>query len=291
VTQAREKVSENEKGKGILPRAVPISKPRIPGISTMIQQGVRTIPIINNRQMVNRQAKTFPPKHILPFQPYQYKRQIPPLKVPIPTDVLEKLQERKLQRLQQETQQGLLDALDRPELKPSPLPQPVEFIPAPGETRVVIPSTMEENTQELQFSSPIQQTEQTPQTFPPLKTKIQPRKALDLGRLANLLVDEHVKALKYEDGKLIKVTTRGEKKTEIQIDDTEARKIIQDFSESTGTEIKPVFEAVYDNLKIFALLSDIVGPNFLIRKMKERELSEIKKLRQQETSPQVEERL
>ncbi|MFH1503662.1 MAG: hypothetical protein ABIE36_03320 [Candidatus Diapherotrites archaeon] len=114
--------------------------------------------------------------------------------------------------------------------------------------------------------------------FPPHLQYIKPipvNKEIDLGKLNPLLKDSFVKAIECygADYNILVKGNMGIKKTGIILNKEEIEKIVEKFSEETKIPAQEgIFKVVVGRLIFLAIVSEIIGSKFIIRKMQSEEM-------------------
>lgn len=107
---------------------------------------------------------------------------------------------------------------------------------------------------------------QTVQNIRPIPSNIQ----LDLGKLNPLIRDQNVRAIECNgpDENIIAKGNIGAKTTNIILNKEEINQVLQKFSESSRIPMhEGVFKIVVGRLILSAIVSEVVGSKFIIRKM------------------------
>jgi hypothetical protein len=110
--------------------------------------------------------------------------------------------------------------------------------------------------------------------LPPEFQYLQPfptQKEIDLGKLNPLIRDPFVRTIECNgaDKKIIVTGSMGRKPTNTILSEEEIEDIVDRFSKATRIPVNPgVYKVVIGKLILSAVLSDIVGSKFIIRKMK-----------------------
>lgn len=94
---------------------------------------------------------------------------------------------------------------------------------------------------------------------------------IELGKIDVLIQDPNVDAIECpgENEETIVKGTMGEQKTEIKLSKKEIDDVINKFSELTKIPVNEgIYKVVYGKLILLAVVSDVVGSKFLIKKMK-----------------------
>ncbi|RLG11014.1 hypothetical protein DRN73_06450 [Candidatus Pacearchaeota archaeon] len=157
--------------------------------------------------------------------------------------------EEKKQNKKQEVKELVKEELIPKKIMFKPLPKPFKPLPK----RLIIPPP--------RFPLRLQYIKPTP-TPTPLK--------LDLGKLNPLIQDPLVQTIECQgpDKKII-VRTPRERKTEISLTKQEIDDIIDKFSKQAKIPVEEgIFRVVVGNLNLSAIISNIIGTKFIIKKLK-----------------------
>ena len=249
-------------------------------------QTIKKLPKKDGLPLLQKRFPRIPPPRPLPTRfsvPKETEIPVPTLQVPKPTQAPIE-QPRPLQQ------------------QPTPIPKSEFEMPktSEGYTRIVLPpkEITEPELQAPKLVKPKTRAEKTLETKPktkvrvrPVKTKIQLKEPAKepakksaktqkpiagtaiktnlkttFGDITDFLKDPYVKAIEYSDGKLKITTTEGEKEHGT-LSEEEARKIIENFAKAADVKVKPAFEAAIGNIKMSAVLSEVLGVKFVIEKL------------------------
>ncbi|MEK6852774.1 MAG: hypothetical protein AABX59_02745 [Nanoarchaeota archaeon] len=218
-----------------LPKKVFIPPPRFAPTRMEIPRPSmpKQISFISNQPMIQKTTQRAPEIRQLPQLPTQPERPV--------------------------TVSGYMPSIMQQEKVPVPTPAQIPQQQFPRVRPQIIPIKSEQ-FEELEIPTPAQEFEEFKMP------KMQPGK-LDLGILNQFVQDNAVSVIKFEDGQL-KVTKKGEEiLTDIALEEEEAKTIIKNFSIAAGKEISGhIFEARIENLRIHAIISDVMGTRFVINK-------------------------
>jgi hypothetical protein len=144
------------------------------------------------------------------------------------------------------------------EIKPLFAPPPAPLMPPPRTPARPIPRGP--------LRIPEYQLPPTVQHIRPTPTNVQ----IDLGKLNPLIQDGNVRAIECNgpDENIIVKGSFGSKKSNIILNRDEVNQTLQRFSEASKIPIhEGVFKIVVGRLMLSAIISDVVGSKFIIRKM------------------------
>ena len=89
---------------------------------------------------------------------------------------------------------------------------------------------------------------------------------IDFGSISDLVKDPYIKAIEFSEGKMKIKTDRGEKE-QGTLSEEEARQILDRVAKASGVEVQPAFEVRVGNLKLEAVISEVLGIRFIIEKV------------------------
>jgi hypothetical protein len=148
------------------------------------------------------------------------------------------------------------------------IPKKIEFIP--GGTRQIAPLTRK-RVQQVKpiLIIPEPALPKHLEYLKPLSSSPSEKVEIDLGKLNPLLKDSAVKIIEGSPDERVKVMgTMGTRVTDIFLSKEEVEEVINKFSEvSKIPTIEGVYRVVVGNLILSAIISDVVNPRFVIKKI------------------------
>ena len=92
--------------------------------------------------------------------------------------------------------------------------------------------------------------------------------AIDLGKINPFVADHSITEIECNAGKAVTIKKEGkEEETTLTLNEREVRGMIEKFSQATKIPLDSMFKALYENLTINAIISDIIGSRLLITKI------------------------
>ena len=92
--------------------------------------------------------------------------------------------------------------------------------------------------------------------------------AIDLGKINPFVADPSITEIECNAGKAVTIKKEGkEEETTLTLNEREVRDVIEKFSLATKIPLDSMFKALYENLTINAIISDIIGSRILITKI------------------------
>lgn len=125
-----------------------------------------------------------------------------------------------------------------------------------------------ENIKDI-ISIPAQRVLKVPRVKIPATIKyLENKEEINFGKIDTLIKNPLVKTIECEgpEEKLIVDGTKGKKTIDLSLSEEEIKRVIKEFSELSEKPIGDIFNATVGNLEINAIVSDIAGSKFIIKK-------------------------